>query len=93
MSGVHAIVDVVARQAYQTAGAATTATAQGAIGKPACATENGYDGRIGLRVSAIFVILIGSLFGKRDSRWPMVPSNNSDIQAPLSPSTPHDTEA
>lgn len=62
MSGVQAIVDIVARQAYQTAAAATIA----------CATDNGYDGRIGIRVSAIFVILIGSLFGKRGSRWPEV---------------------
>ena len=29
-----------------------------------CAPRNDYDGRIGLRVSAIFVILIGSFFGK-----------------------------
>lgn len=32
-------------------------------GTPTCDTSNGYDGRIGLRVSAIFVILVGSLFG------------------------------
>ena len=31
----------------------------------ACDAGNTYDGRIGLRVSAIFVILVGSLFGKR----------------------------
>jgi zinc transporter 1/2/3 len=30
---------------------------------PACDTSNAYDGRMGLRISAIFVILIGSLFG------------------------------
>lgn len=29
----------------------------------ACDSSNGYDGRIGLRISSIFVILIGSLFG------------------------------
>jgi solute carrier family 39 (zinc transporter), member 1/2/3 len=28
-----------------------------------CATGNDYDGRIGLRISAIFVILIGSTIG------------------------------
>jgi solute carrier family 39 (zinc transporter), member 1/2/3 len=28
-----------------------------------CDSANGYDGRMGLRISAIFVILIGSLFG------------------------------
>jgi zinc transporter 1/2/3 len=28
-----------------------------------CDSTNGYDGRMGVRISAIFVILIGSLFG------------------------------
>lgn len=28
-----------------------------------CKGQNEYDGRIGVRISAIFVILIGSLFG------------------------------
>ncbi|EED15168.1 plasma membrane low affinity zinc ion transporter, putative [Talaromyces stipitatus ATCC 10500] len=28
-----------------------------------CDTSNGYDGRMGLRISSIFVILVGSLFG------------------------------
>lgn len=79
MSAVQAIVDIVARQAYQTAAAATTHAAKIAIDKPACATDNGYDGRIGIRVSAIFVILIGSLFGKGDSRWLEVLSCNSGL--------------
>ena len=30
---------------------------------PACNTGNDYDGRMGLRISAIFVILVGSMFG------------------------------
>ncbi|POR33852.1 Uncharacterized protein TPAR_05950 [Tolypocladium paradoxum] len=30
---------------------------------PACDTSNEYDGRLGLRISAIFVILIGSMGG------------------------------
>jgi zinc transporter 1/2/3 len=29
-----------------------------------CEGANGYDGRMGVRISAIFVILVGSLFGK-----------------------------
>jgi zinc transporter 1/2/3 len=29
-----------------------------------CEGTNGYDGRMGVRISAIFVILVGSLFGK-----------------------------
>jgi zinc transporter 1/2/3 len=31
-----------------------------------CEGTNGYDGRMGVRISAIFVILVGSLFGKLD---------------------------
>ncbi|KAE8351630.1 Zinc/iron permease [Aspergillus coremiiformis] len=30
---------------------------------PACDTGNAYDGRLGLRISSIFVIMIGSMFG------------------------------
>jgi zinc transporter 1/2/3 len=30
---------------------------------PACSSGNDYDGHVGVRISAIFVILIGSLFG------------------------------
>jgi zinc transporter 1/2/3 len=29
-----------------------------------CEGQNAYDGRMGVRISAIFVILVGSLFGK-----------------------------
>lgn len=29
-----------------------------------CATTNDFDGRLGVRISAIFVILVTSLFGK-----------------------------
>lgn len=29
-----------------------------------CSTTNDYDGRMGLRISSIFVILVGSTFGK-----------------------------
>lgn len=29
-----------------------------------CSGANDYDGRLGIRISAIFVILIGSLFGE-----------------------------
>lgn len=29
-----------------------------------CQTLNDYDGRMGIRISAIFVILVGSTFGK-----------------------------
>ena len=61
MSGVEAIANVVVRQAVGTA-AATLAAA--ATAKPACSPDNDYDGRMGLRISSIFVILIGSMFGE-----------------------------
>lgn len=59
MEGVQAVANVVARGALQSAAAAAAAS----TAKPACDSNNDYDGRIGLRVSAIFVILVGSLFG------------------------------
>ena len=31
---------------------------------PTCEGSNGYDGRMGVRISSIFVILVGSLWGK-----------------------------
>ena len=66
MSAVARIADLVVRQVGETAAAAATSIA--AIPEeedvaPACEPENEYDGRIGLRVSAIFVILVGSTFG------------------------------
>ena len=61
MSAVEGIANVVVRQA---AGTAAASLAAAATAKPACASDNGYDGRIGLRVSSIFVILVGSTFGE-----------------------------
>ena len=36
----------------------------GAEATPACNSGNDYDGRMGVRISAIFVILVGSTLGK-----------------------------
>lgn len=33
-------------------------------GLDGCFSRNEFDGRIGIRISAIFVILVGSLFGE-----------------------------
>lgn len=63
---MQAAANVVARGALQSAAAASSAAAAAAAtftAKPACNSDNDYDGRISLRVSAIFVILIGSMFG------------------------------
>lgn len=59
------MADLIVRQAYQTAAATIKASAAAAVtSKPACASDNDYDGRIAVRISAIFVILMGSVFGE-----------------------------
>ncbi|KAA6410356.1 MAG: plasma membrane low affinity zinc ion [Lasallia pustulata] len=64
MSDLQHLAYLVGRQvAAAVNGSATGSTVNEAAGIPACAPENDFDGRIGLRVSAIFVILVGSLFG------------------------------
>lgn len=41
---------------------------------------NGYDGRMGVRISAIFVILVGSLFGMSFISYPLaIHSTSSGI--------------
>lgn len=62
MMGVQAMANIIARGALQSTAAASSAAAT-STAKPACTSDNDYDGRIGLRISAIFVILLGSLFG------------------------------
>ena len=56
---MQAIANVVLREALPSASAAAATVDT----KPACLSDKDFDGRIGLRVSAIFVILFGSLFG------------------------------
>lgn len=60
-----AITQLVVRQATSTTPATAATTAPSTT--VTCDASNGYDGRIGLRVSAVFVILIGSLFGREIS--------------------------
>ncbi|KAL8992493.1 MAG: hypothetical protein Q9169_007060 [Polycauliona sp. 2 TL-2023] len=64
MGSLQEVTRVLARQIAPSAvletAAATAAAAEEAV---ACDAGNEYDGRIGLRISAIFVILVGSLFG------------------------------
>lgn len=60
---MEAVANLVARGALQAAVVASSAAAATQAAKPACTSDNDFDGRIGLRISAIFVILIGSLFG------------------------------
>ena len=62
MEIVQAVANVIARGTLQSAAAASS-TAATSTAKPTCNPDNDYDGRISLRVSAIFVILLGSMFG------------------------------
>ena len=66
---------VLARQASNGIAAATTTAAAA----DACDTGNDYDGRIGVRVSAIFVILVGSLIG---TWFPVYASRHRGIGVP-----------
>lgn len=53
MAGVQAIADLVARQ-----------VAEEVTEQAACPGGSEYDGRLPIRISAIFVILVTSLFGE-----------------------------
>ena len=44
-----------------------------------CATGNDFDGRIGLRISSIFVIFVGSAFG---ALFPVWAANNKGVHIP-----------
>jgi hypothetical protein len=72
-SGIQTMEAILLRQALQPAAASSTTAAMAAattyVAPPGyalveCATGNNFDGRIGLRISAIFVILVGSLLGE-----------------------------
>ena len=60
MSQLIHLATLVARQEADEA--TTTVPLAGTPGH--CETGNEYDGNLGVRISAIFVILVGSLFGK-----------------------------
>ena len=95
MSNLEELAYLVGRQvsAVANGSATTTTTLDGATSIPACVPDNDFDGRIGLRVSAIFVILIGSLFGmcRQDPRLgtPMT-ETDCQLQVRYFQSTPTD---
>jgi zinc transporter 1/2/3 len=60
MSAVVGLANLVLRQAAE---GNTTTVDKSEEERPACGGSNGYDGRMGLRISAVFVILIGSSIG------------------------------
>ncbi|MCJ1279084.1 hypothetical protein MMC21_006906 [Puttea exsequens] len=85
MAAVGAAAGVIVREAAQTVLADPTGTVSSAAvatsTRPACMVENDYDGRLGLRVSAIFVILVGSLFG---AVFPVYASRHKGVGVPES---------
>lgn len=65
MANLNQLIYLVARQATDGAGTSynqNTTTADSSTPEQ-CDAGNKFDGRLGVRISAIFVILIGSLFG------------------------------
>lgn len=60
MGSLQELTRVVARQVAPSAVITGAAAHTSAV---SCDSGNEFDGRIGVRVSAIFVILVGSLFG------------------------------
>lgn len=67
MFQVERVADLVIRQAFDTIAANSQTAIAVAAGpspsRPACEETNAFDGRIGIRISAILVILVGSLLG------------------------------
>ena len=63
MSAVRHLADLVVRQALDSPLPTVTDAAADTSNK-ACSGDNDYDGRLGVRISAIFVILVGSLLGE-----------------------------
>ncbi|KAI4127124.1 MAG: hypothetical protein LQ338_003366 [Usnochroma carphineum] len=61
MGSLQELSQVLARQVAPSAIIPSAAAAETSM--PSCDAGNEFDGRIGVRISAIFVILVGSLFG------------------------------
>ena len=66
MSAVKHVADLVVRQALSSADPTATESAAAAAttAVEACSADNDYDGRMGVRISAVFVILLGSTLGE-----------------------------
>ncbi|KAL8708625.1 MAG: hypothetical protein Q9220_006561 [cf. Caloplaca sp. 1 TL-2023] len=68
---------VLARQVVPSA--ITTSAAAALTSAPSCDSGNEFDGRLGVRISAIFVILIGSFFG---ATFPVYASRHRGVGVP-----------
>lgn len=69
MTSVEDAALVLARQALTLAPVPTGAAVAASTSPPACDPGNNYDGRLNLRISAIFVILVGSTIGMDDQGY------------------------
>ncbi|KAL9030769.1 MAG: hypothetical protein Q9196_001147 [Gyalolechia fulgens] len=76
MENLHELTRVVARQVAPSAIISSAAAEPPAA---SCDGGNEYDGRIGVRVSAIFVILVGSLFG---ATFPVYAARHKGVGVP-----------
>lgn len=56
MASLQSLLSVVGHQA--------AGSPAGQDGPPECDTNNGYDGRLAVRISAVFVVLVTSTFGR-----------------------------
>lgn len=64
MTSLQELTRLVGLVARQVAPEAISSSAPATDETPACDVGNEFDGRLGVRISAIFVILVGSLLGK-----------------------------
>ncbi|KAI4160241.1 MAG: hypothetical protein L6R39_000236 [Caloplaca ligustica] len=74
MGSLQEVTRVLARQVGPVV---TTAAADTSV--PSCDAGNEFDGRVGLRISAIFVILVGSLFG---ATFPVYAARHKGVGVP-----------
>lgn len=68
MADIGDLADVAVRQVAAAASIAASIATSAASDTTPCSTSNDYDGRMGIRISAIFVILVGSLFGMNPAK-------------------------
>ncbi|MCJ1285988.1 hypothetical protein MMC26_005330 [Xylographa opegraphella] len=79
MAAFEELAHMVVRQATTAAGSAATAIATSPSSSDGCPADNDYNGQMGARISAIFVILVGSLFG---AVFPVFAHKNQGLKVP-----------
>ncbi|MCJ1421289.1 hypothetical protein MMC32_007651 [Xylographa parallela] len=83
MAGLEELAHIVVRQATTAAASAAASAATAIASAPpssqGCPSDNDYNGQMGARISAIFVILIGSFFG---AVFPVFAQKNQGLKVP-----------